>query len=59
MKKQLTTLAVDKKIANLIHKYCVFHNLKMQDFMEELIIEKLKPFEEQLNKINQYNFIKK
>ncbi len=42
---------VDRETANLVHTYCVFRGLKMQDMVHGTLREKLKPFEETLNEI--------
>lgn len=42
---------VDRETANLVHTYCVFHDLKMQDFVQQVIREKLGEFEERLKRL--------
>jgi len=51
---KLTTLTVDKETANLVHSYCVFNEIKMQDFVENTLQRELQQFKqalEQLRKI--------
>jgi len=48
---ELTTITVNKEIAKLLHTYCVFHDLKVSDFVTQLIEEKLSSFKERLKEL--------
>jgi len=48
---QLTTLNVDKETAKLVHTYCLFYDLKMTDFVKEVMEERLKGFKERLDEL--------
>ena len=47
----LTTIEIRKDIAHLAHTYCVFNDLKMKDFVSEILENHLKEFNEKLEEI--------
>ncbi|VVB81424.1 Uncharacterised protein [uncultured archaeon] len=51
MTQKLASLMVDRETANLVHTYCVFHDVKMQDFVSQALREKLGDFEARLKQL--------
>jgi len=47
----LTTIEINKEVANLVHTYCVFNNLKMKDFVSQILEEQLKEFKERIKEM--------
>ena len=47
----LTTIEIRKDVANLVHSYCVFNNLKMRDFVTQVLEEHLTEFKVQLKEM--------
>ena len=49
--EELSTLDVRKEVVNLVRTYCVFNNLKMKDFVAEVLEDHLKEFKERLHEM--------
>lgn len=50
-----TTIRVDKKVVRLLQTYCAFNNLKMKDYVSEVISEDLKDFKEKMDEFKKLN----
>ena len=47
-KKEYKTIEIEADTASLVRLYCVYHGLKMKDFVSELLEKELKPFKEKI-----------
>lgn len=50
-KKHLTTLKVDKETADLVRIYCIFNDIAVQDFVREVLEDRLEEFREKIREI--------
>ena len=50
-KKRLTTVKVDKETADLVRIYCIFNDIAVQDFVGEVLQDRLKEFRQKINRL--------